>query len=457
MSQNWRRKTYYRPRVLVDTERVLNPEFCDVWLCLTGSQLEMLRNLTQYLRRRSTYASEYAANTYLAPTEAEWDDILAIVADLEEKLMGCDDLTTAIEQIAAQLNCICTALNNSMVLAQPQDEGYDGQEYYDDYISSVEADEGTPPGGLVSWDAWHSAVCIGSQKLVDDISSAITTIGESLAGGILVTFSVVNGWLLMTVIALPVALVIQVVTMLIALGVNFVYQDVVAWLSEHKSELVCAIYNATTASNAYSAVRAYIDAEWDAGSGKELVKTMLSYQAISDIFDYTQREFADWQGSYDPLYCSDCEDLPEGVEFVWTWPPCPAAHHQDGGVCSGGRLSFNGDTDYAHQQHLVSLGTYNQVTIEIRYRSKFGSGWTVGGAGVEWFDVGLDDWVIVKHCSADNTEDAGELNTVIDVFPVSPPQAGGLTRTYLHGATGQHDENPYPIQFEYVRILYESV
>jgi len=48
----------------------------------------MLRNCVQYLDRRSTFVSEYEELRYQTPNDADWDDILAIVADLEEELMG---------------------------------------------------------------------------------------------------------------------------------------------------------------------------------------------------------------------------------------------------------------------------------------------------------------------------------------------------------------------------------
>jgi len=47
-----------------------------------------MRNLVQYANRQSTYVAEYEGGTYLTPDDADWDDIQAIVADLEETLMG---------------------------------------------------------------------------------------------------------------------------------------------------------------------------------------------------------------------------------------------------------------------------------------------------------------------------------------------------------------------------------
>jgi len=88
MSDSERRHGYAYNRVLIETERVLDPQFDDAVVFLSGAQLEMLRNVTQYLNRQDTYVSEQFLGYYLAPTTEDYDDILEIVADLEEALMG---------------------------------------------------------------------------------------------------------------------------------------------------------------------------------------------------------------------------------------------------------------------------------------------------------------------------------------------------------------------------------
>lgn len=88
MSENERRRKYHYNRVLIETERILSPEFSDAVVFLSGAQVEMLRNVTQYLNRLDTYVTEYNPGYYLAPTADDYDDILEIVADLEEVLMG---------------------------------------------------------------------------------------------------------------------------------------------------------------------------------------------------------------------------------------------------------------------------------------------------------------------------------------------------------------------------------
>lgn len=88
MSESERRRKYRYNRVLIETARVLDPQFDDAVVFLTGAQIEMLRNVTQYLNRLDTYVSEQFPGYYLTPTAEEYDDVLAIVADLEEELMG---------------------------------------------------------------------------------------------------------------------------------------------------------------------------------------------------------------------------------------------------------------------------------------------------------------------------------------------------------------------------------
>lgn len=88
MSESDRRHGYVRNRVLIETERVLTPEFADAVVWLSGAQLQMLRNITQYLNRQDTYVDDYMPGYYVAPDAADYDTILEIVADLEETLMG---------------------------------------------------------------------------------------------------------------------------------------------------------------------------------------------------------------------------------------------------------------------------------------------------------------------------------------------------------------------------------
>lgn len=88
MANGTRRNGYIYNRVLIEASRVLETEQSDAVVFLTGAHLEMLRNVTQYLSRRDTYVTEYEDGYYITPSDEDYDTILGIVADMEEALMG---------------------------------------------------------------------------------------------------------------------------------------------------------------------------------------------------------------------------------------------------------------------------------------------------------------------------------------------------------------------------------
>ena len=84
--QGWLK--YHYDRILIESSRIITPTLPGCTVVLNGAQVEMLRNAVHYLDRRSTFVSEYGALTYETPDDDDWDAIRAVVADLEEKLMG---------------------------------------------------------------------------------------------------------------------------------------------------------------------------------------------------------------------------------------------------------------------------------------------------------------------------------------------------------------------------------
>lgn len=453
MSETWRRKQYYPKRVLIDTARVLDPQFSDSLVCITGAQFEMLRNLTQYLKRRSSFASDYAETHYLAPTNAEWDTIQAIVADLEETLMGCTEISDALNAMAAQLACVCNALQGMLSCTQPADPGYTDQQYYDEYVSSVIPDEGDPPSGFATWEEWHEYVCKGAQKLVDDAIAAVLDMGGKLAAGILVTFSVINAALLLTVISIPVSMVMQIVTTLVAIAASFAYEDIAAWLAEWKETLVCDIYTGTDAGNAHSSVQASIAANWDAGPGMQVVQALFNRDAISRIYDGTMRDEDTWIGNYSAGYCEPCGDIPAGYTFLFTWPPCPSGYFVDGGVCWSGWLCFNGAVDPATQKLMVTLETTNRLDWDIRWTSSVGIGYTVATIQVHWWNAVTETWQSFGARSITNNAITGQLNTDASGM-ACPLKDGGLFRVYVSGQPGQPDVEPYPAMFQRLELTF---
>lgn len=92
-----RRRKYVERRVLIDSARILDSPFDDSLICLSGAELELLRNVCLYLRRQDTFVASYFAQHYLTPDSTDWDALQAVVAGLEEKLMGCPEVMENIE------------------------------------------------------------------------------------------------------------------------------------------------------------------------------------------------------------------------------------------------------------------------------------------------------------------------------------------------------------------------
>lgn len=103
MSEVERRRAFFAGRVLIETGRVLDPQFDDSLLCLTGAELELLRNVTAYMHRPETFVDSYHDGYYIMPDDDDYDTLQAVVAGLEEKLMGCTEMEALLTSINGYL------------------------------------------------------------------------------------------------------------------------------------------------------------------------------------------------------------------------------------------------------------------------------------------------------------------------------------------------------------------
>lgn len=82
------RRNYRYGRVYIEAARILNPQFNGVTLTLTGAQVELLRNATMLFHLQDAFVDTYHDGYFMNASDADYNNIQAIVADLEEKLMG---------------------------------------------------------------------------------------------------------------------------------------------------------------------------------------------------------------------------------------------------------------------------------------------------------------------------------------------------------------------------------
>ncbi len=245
MSEAWRKKTFYRPRVLIETSRVLYPQFGDSVLCITGAQLEMLRNLTQYLHRRSTFASEYETSGYLTPTNEEWDSIQAIVGDLEEVLMGCEQFLSLLEGILEQVTCICQQSTVAAdVLGNLPFYGPSLQPVLEGHIATgamqIEDDYGgdTPDSGdrcAVAQLTWACAWEMTTEFLHPAASEAV----DILLPLAMVALAVMCGT---SVLGIPIGVLLATLWSIIKIDVAGSIEDVRNSMVANKEDLVCAVW-----------------------------------------------------------------------------------------------------------------------------------------------------------------------------------------------------------------------
>lgn len=300
MAESWRVKHYYNPRVLINTEDVLECTYTDSLVCLTGAQLVMLRNLTQYLHRRSTFVSEYREPDYLAPTNDEWDALEGIVADLEVNLMGCPE-------ILAKLQCICDAiLALRTVDALPVDSILAEQPLHDDYKSPVVQDEGDPPAGWATWPEWKVQKCKSSQKIIDDAIATMEKMVVVSGSGTILTVVALLAAFVFSAIVPPLAIVMLIATVLATIGLSGIQAEAQQWIALHKFGLVCCIFEAANAAAARAALEAYIDANWDIPGSPAILLYMLNFYVLSNVFDGTMPNYTDWEASYSAAYCETC-------------------------------------------------------------------------------------------------------------------------------------------------------
>lgn len=238
MSTEWRRKTYYRPRVLISTARILDPQFDDVLLCLSGAQLEMLRNMTQYLHRRSTFSQNEDLQGYLSPTGEDWDTIQAIVSDLEEKLMSCEEFTQLFTDMLAQLECVCNTISANPGLSPGV------QPIVDDYITDGVLIPGDIYGEDTEVSAERCAVAqLAYQQMYDILTIYLQPFQETSAD---VMLGVILAGLVVTVgfagLAIPAATIVAVLLGLADMAVEGSLTAVRSAISSNKDELICALY-----------------------------------------------------------------------------------------------------------------------------------------------------------------------------------------------------------------------
>ena len=318
MSEVWRKKTYYQPRIIVETQRVLESSLKDSLICLTGAEIEMLRNMVHYLERRSTFASEYQQSFYLCPSNEEWDNLMPIVASLQEKLMGCDidllidAINSQTDVIDALMSCVCasTTLQEKQMAELP-----DLSEYVElDRVTYKTPEENygafTPPATdeakcELAQAFWYYIFQTYTEDLLPFADSAADVlVGATIATALFGALALFLG--------MPVLILGAIVFALVQWGVSGSIDNFINWMLGTKSEIICIIYdNLPDAAATATALSEYIDADGELSflDKKVLQSIMASEWHITWVL-LDQEQNGTWDSYLTPGQCDICTIVP---------------------------------------------------------------------------------------------------------------------------------------------------
>jgi len=269
-----------------------------VLLCISERSFYVLQNLVaEDVAFRARYALEEldAGFVPVCDQDAEWDDYLAVVENLQLEVwdMSCD-VTQALENILAQLENCCavqSAILRSIATGAngPAMDSYlgDGHTYYDPPSNNTE----NPGGSALCQRAWSFA--LDWSEANSEARNQASALGQAGVALITVIFAAIN-----LPLGVLVGLLLEIAEVIILIDAD-VYEETLADAAE---DLACAIYTASTSAVAVSQARAVCGS---LPGLNQRTKDALASQCCNSVMD------AIFSGSYAtrgdaPDNCSGC-------------------------------------------------------------------------------------------------------------------------------------------------------
>jgi len=421
MSEEWRRKAFYHTRVLIPVDEVLESAFGDCLVCLTGGQLNLVRNLLQYADRRSTFVSEYHERFYLAPTTEEWDALQAVVADLERNLMNCEEWSLMLEQVLLQGSSLYGSPATGAVIQPYVEDGTLGPE--DPYWDDLETED--PRRCAIAQLTWH----VAKDLLEEEVQPAQREVLDAILP---IAIAAVGAMMGITVVTLPIAAVYLIVKALVTIWAEGELQNVLDELDSAKHDLVCAMYSGLETSYAAASVNAgvVLDAIEDLSAIDKIeLKAAFAPWAMA-VAAKGWDNASDWATSnVIANYCLLCEG-PDPLHQRWDFPPDtdwtvfpPDSKYEP----DGSLLVYNGALAYS-PPFAPGAGTYD---IAIHTHGCNGSG-------------SIDSVLTVQGC--DDLSSWEDEFTINIAHPKCPTHGDG---------NGSRDDYVWP--WEYCRYVLQAV
>jgi hypothetical protein len=442
VSEDWRIKRYNPHRILIDVADTLESPYTDCAVCLTAGELNILRNLLGYAHWRSTWASERHDTYYLAPTEAEWDHLDALVAGLESKLMNCEEFSDKLDQL---LELLTNPIYGTPILSGYVQNQVDGgvmtyDEFYGQYISEADAER-----CAIAQLTW----ALGYSWLTETIQPAEQIAVDVLLPAVLEALATMIGTPVLAVSASPLVIALTFVVNAWAQGQ---LANVINGYTSNKLDLVCAVYNGLGTGDfrdAEAAARVVIDSidGWTA-IDKLVGRALFAPWALAQC---QQAYINDTEWAQDHVsagYCLQCDvpSMPLDIEF--SFPPTT-----DWLLGSGPYYDANGHLD------IPGAGGGDRIAYSPSYLAPTPSTYSVSvtgtGRGVD-SNLGVmiftspdgDNWTLRWTWDFDTTTAAGCLAVGPKVQNCIVPAGTMFVRFALHNRTT--DTNQYTCSVRFV-------
>lgn len=308
MGEEWRRKRYYDPRVIIPVDECLESAFGDCLVCLTGGELNLVRNLLQYAHRRSTFVSEYHPQHYLAPTTEEWDALEAMTAHLEGNLMDCEQFTSDLQEILDWVR---------QSSAQPGGTFSEDEQAAFPYDDVVGDDELTPAEEDACdvaqlWFEW------GYQTITEQVLPATRWGFDYLVPA-------VAGFIALAIGGPPAAMGVYALAELIQELLEIFYRgaetNLINWMDTNKEDVVCVLWAWLVVGGDASSIWQHamddvITPAEDISYGDKLILQLFMGSWAGSNAQLAFDAETEWATSnVEEGYCDECEAAP----LVWEW------------------------------------------------------------------------------------------------------------------------------------------
>jgi hypothetical protein len=311
--------------------------------CLSPATWELAYNLVlTYGDWRSRYYFTDESGNQLTITDAEYDQITDLyLTAVEELQMPCDlgEAITLLGQMISDLATLTVQVNmgsgGSDCGCPPGGIGENPPPSEPD--QNPPGGEDPPPVGFDTWEDFLDYKCRAANKIVDDLIASTGNLGSlsgvigAIQGVLLASFLSTSllGGVMAGVMALGfssfaaagIIIAALVILILASVGGLVWFSTLAANMEDNKSDLICALYAATTTDDAMASWSAFVTArigdasgEWsgepEAGlisSTMETVLDALNNLTVINLLFTPNEEIAVYEASFDCSTCSPSE------------------------------------------------------------------------------------------------------------------------------------------------------